>query len=63
MAKVLDYGLKISEFEFLSRSYIPFRTNTYGKGMHHLILPAAMGWIVLQLFFHKNGFGIKYPRR
>ena len=40
MVKVLDSGILVSEFEVQSRYYIHFRTNTFGKGMNPLILPA-----------------------
>ena len=39
MAKELNYGLEVDEFELQSRYYVPFRTNTLGKGMN----PPAMG--------------------
>ena len=39
MAKVLDYGIIVSEFELQSCDYIHFRTNTLGKGMNPLIFP------------------------
>ena len=40
MVKAIDCGIVITEFEFQSRRYIHFRTNTLGKGMNPLILPA-----------------------
>ena len=40
MIKVLDCGIVVSEFELQSCYYIHFRTNTLGKGMSPLILPA-----------------------
>ena len=58
MAKVLDCGLKVSNFERQLCYYIPFLTNTLEKGMNTLI-PLAMGKIVPLLFFYKDGFGIK----
>ena len=39
IVKVMDCGIVISEFEFQSRYYADFRTNTLGKGMNPLILP------------------------
>ena len=57
-AKVLDYGLKISEFEFLSSYYVHFQTNTDRKFMNPFV-PPAMGQIVPLLFFYKDGFGGK----
>ena len=39
MVKVLDCGIVVSEFELQLRYYVPFRTNTLGKGMSTLILP------------------------
>ena len=40
MVKVLDCGILVSEFEITARYYVHFRTNTFGKGINHLILPA-----------------------
>ena len=40
MVKVLDYGIVVSEFKLQSHYYIHFWTNTLGKGMNPLILPA-----------------------
>ena len=40
MVKAMDCGIVVSEFEFQSRYYIPFGTNTLRKGMNSLILPA-----------------------
>ena len=55
MVKALDNGIVIREFELQSCYYVYFRTNTLGKGMNPLILPAQ----VPLLFFLENGFGIK----
>ena len=40
MVKAMDYGIVVSEFVLQSRYYVHFRTNTLGKGMNPLILPA-----------------------
>ena len=40
MVKALGCGIVESEFEPQSRYYVHFRTNTLGKGMNPLILPA-----------------------
>ena len=40
MVKVMDCGIVVSEFEFQSRYYVHFQTNTLRKGMNPLILPA-----------------------
>ena len=40
MVKAMDCGIVVSEFELPSRCYVLFRTNTLGKGMNPLILPA-----------------------
>ena len=40
MVQVMSCGIVVSEFEFQSRYYVPFQTNTLGKGMNPLILPA-----------------------
>ena len=38
--KALNCGIVVSEFELQSSYYVHFRTNTLGKGMNPLILPA-----------------------
>ena len=40
MVKAMDCGVVVSEFKHQSRYYVHFRTNTLGKGMNPLILPA-----------------------
>ena len=40
MVKAMDYGIVVREFVLQSRYYVHFRTNTLGKGMNPLILPA-----------------------
>ena len=40
MAKVMDCGLEVCEFELQSRFYVHFQTNTIRKGMNSLIPPA-----------------------
>ena len=40
MVKAMDCGIVVSEFEFQSCYYVHFVTNTLGKGMNPLILPA-----------------------
>ena len=57
MVKAMACGIVESKFVRQSRYYVHFRTNTLGKGMNPLILP-AMGKIV-PLLFYENGFGIK----
>ena len=52
MAKVLDSGFEVSEFDLLSHD------NTKRKGMNTLI-SSGMGQIVPLLFFDKNWVGIK----
>ena len=39
MVKAMDCGVVVSKFEFQSRYYVHFRTNTLGKGTNPLILP------------------------
>ena len=34
LAKVQDFGLEVKEFEFQSRCYVQFRTNTLGKSIN-----------------------------
>ena len=58
IVKVLDCGIVVSEFELQLHYYVHFQTNTLGKGMNLLILP-AMGYKASLLFFKKDGFGIK----
>ena len=40
MVKARDSGNVVSEFVLQSRYYVHFPTNTLGKGMNPLILPA-----------------------
>ena len=40
MFKVREFGTIICEFENQSRYYVHFQTNTLGKGVNPLILPA-----------------------
>ena len=40
MVKAMDCGIVVSEFVLQSRYHVHFRTNTLGKGMSPLILPA-----------------------
>ena len=40
MVKVMDCGIVVSEFVFQSCYYVNFWTNTLGKSMNPLILPA-----------------------
>ena len=58
MVKAMDCEIVVSAFELQSRYYIHFGTNTLGKGMNPLILPAT-GYIAPPLFFLKDGFVIK----
>ena len=55
--KAMDCGIVDREFDLQSHYYVHFRTNTLGKGMNPLILP-AMGEIASLLLFFNN-FGIK----
>ena len=58
MVKAMDCGIVVRVLELQSHYYVHFRTNTLGKGMNPLILP-AMGEIASLLFFWNNNFGIK----
>ena len=40
MVKAMDCGIVVLEFVLQSRYYVHFRTNTLGKGMNPVILPA-----------------------
>ena len=42
MAKMLDYGLELSEFVLQLFFYVLFRTNTAGKGIN-LFIPPNIG--------------------
>ena len=55
--KVLNSDI-VGEFKLQSREYAHFQTNTLGKGMNLLILP-AMREISPWPIFNKDGFGIK----
>ena len=57
MAKVLDCGLEVIEFE-LSCYYTHFQINSLGKGMNPLV-PPAISQVVSLLFFYMDGFSIK----
>ena len=61
MVKAMICEIVAHELELQSRYYVHFRTNTLGKGMNPLILP-AMGWIA-PLLFSGNSFGIKLPTK
>ena len=39
MAEVLHYGPSVTKFERRSRYFVPFRTNTLGKGSATLYSP------------------------
>ena len=58
MIKAMDCEIFESDFKLQSRYYVHFQTNTIGKCINPLILP-AIGQIVPLLFFSKDGFGIK----
>ena len=49
MVKALDCGIVVSEFELQSSYYVHFWTNTLGKIINSLILP-AMDKIASPLF-------------
>ena len=54
----MDCGTVVSEFEIQSCYYVHFRVIILWKGTIPLILQ-AMGQIVPQLFFLKDGFAIR----
>ena len=58
MAKAMDFGIVVREFELQSCYYVNVRTNTLVKDMNHFILP-AMVEIASLLFFWKDEFGIR----
>ena len=62
VAKVLEYFIVISEFEFQSRYYVHFWSNILAKGKNPLTLP-SMEKIVHLLLFYRDGFGIEWPSK
>ena len=58
LGNMLDWDIVVSEFKLLSRYYVPFLSDTLGKGIKPLI-PSAKGRIVPQLFLYKNSFSIE----
>ena len=40
MGNAIHCGIEVNEFELQPRSYVQFQTNTLGKDMNPLILPA-----------------------
>ena len=42
MVKAMDCGIVVREFVLQSRYYVHLRTNTLGKDMNSLILPAVL---------------------
>ena len=40
MVKAIDFEIVVCKFEIQLRYYVHFQTNTLGKGMNPLILPA-----------------------
>ena len=43
VANVLEYDIKVNEFELQSRNYVHFLTYTFRKGTNFLILPLVYG--------------------
>ena len=62
VVNVVECDMLVGEFEHQSRYCIHFQTDTLEKGMNLLILP-AMCYIVLLLFFFKDGFSINLPTK
>ena len=58
MAKVLDCGLKVSEFEYQPSKNVHYRTNAFGKVSEPPYSP-SMGQIMSLLFFCKDTLDIK----
>ena len=58
MVKVMDYGILVSNFELQSRHYVPFRTNSLGKG-YDPSYPPSYGMHSITTVFLEDGFGIK----
>ena len=58
MARVLDCGLEVSEFELLSRDYVHFRTNTLGICIEYPCLFPSNGLNDI-ITVHERWFNIK----
>ena len=58
LAKMVDCGFEVIEFELQSSNYIHFQTNINENGSERRY-PPAMSQIVSLLFFNKNSFGIQ----
>ena len=58
VANDVDCDIIVNVFKLQLCYYIHFQNNTLRKGMNPLIQP-SMVYIVLLLFFYKDGFGIK----
>ena len=59
IANVLNCDILVSEFEFQSRYYVRFQTNTLRKDMKHLFSLPGMVLIVPLMFSYNDGLGIK----
>ena len=61
MAKVLDCGLQVTEFNLQSCHYVHFQTNTFTKGMNPLSLSYRLNSITAVIlqgpFFALNNLG------
>ena len=62
MAKVMDCGLVVSDFEPQSFYYVSFQTNTIGKGMNSLKL-TVMGRIISLLSSTGMALASNNPQR
>ena len=64
VANMFDCEIEVSEFELLSSNYIHFWT---GKGMNAFIpqlwLNSSLSPSCDLMFFYKEGFSIKYPKK
>ena len=58
IAKLLDCGLEVSEFELQLSYYVYFQTNNLGKRIEPLPT-LSKGLKVSRLFFNKDGLGIR----
>ena len=62
MARVLDYGLEVIEFNLQSRCYVHLQTNSLTKGMNPVI-PPVMSLILSLLYFYKDGCSFNLPMK
>ena len=63
MANVLEFDDRESKFELQLHYYVPFLTNTLGKGIKKGVMTPVMVLVVPLLFFYKYDFAFKSPTK